>query len=121
MSREHKKRVFRFSLIILGMVGLLVGWLGFGKYGFMQLYRMNVERQSHEQRIHEIRRENAALMKEIDRVRSDPGYMETLARKELGMIKSNEMVYRLRTENSHRKADATTPRDSFRNQDTKNQ
>jgi cell division protein FtsB len=38
--------------------------------------------------------ENAALRAEITRLRSDPKYLEALARKRLGLVKPDEMVYR---------------------------
>ena len=37
---------------------------------------------------------NAALRAEISRLRADPKYLEALARKRLGLVKHDEMVYR---------------------------
>ena len=38
--------------------------------------------------------ENAALRTEITRLRSDPKYLESLARTRLGLARSDELVYR---------------------------
>ena len=38
--------------------------------------------------------DNAALRAEISRLRSDPKYLESLARERLGLVRPDEMVYR---------------------------
>jgi cell division protein FtsB len=40
--------------------------------------------------------ENAALQAEITRLQTDPRYLEALARKRLGLVRSDEFVYRFR-------------------------
>ena len=41
--------------------------------------------------------ENAALRAETTRLRTDPRYLEALARKNLGLVRPDEYVYRFRT------------------------
>ena len=41
--------------------------------------------------------ENTALRAEITRLRTDPRYLEALARKHLGLVRPDEYVYRFRT------------------------
>ena len=38
--------------------------------------------------------ENAILREEIDRLKHDPTYLEEKARKEYGLLKKNEMLYK---------------------------
>ena len=41
--------------------------------------------------------ENTALRAEITRLRTDPRYLEAMARKHLGLVRPDEYVYRFRT------------------------
>lgn len=74
--------------------GLMVAWLGFGERGFIHLYRMEKERQAHLDKIHALEQENRALLDEIQRLRDDVAYMESLGRRELGLVKDDEVLYR---------------------------
>ena len=75
-------------------LGLIVAWLGFGERGFIHLYRMEKERQAHLYRISNLEKKNQALLEEIKQLRSDKKYLESVARKELGLVKDNEVLYR---------------------------
>jgi len=41
-----------------------------------------------------IRAENTALSKRIERLQTDPRYIESIARNDLGMVKKGDIVYR---------------------------
>jgi len=73
---------------------LVVGWLGFGQRGFIHLYRMEKEKQSYIDRIWALEAENHALLDEIDRLLNDRDYVESVARRELGFVKDDEVLYR---------------------------
>ena len=90
-----KKGFFKFSFFALLFLGLIVFWLGFGERGFIHLYRMEKERQTHLDKIHELESENKRLLEEIKRFQSDKEHIESTARRELGVIKENETLYRL--------------------------
>jgi cell division protein FtsB len=90
----NRKVLLKYSLIALPVLALLVGWLGFGERGFIHLYRMEGERKVFLEKISLLEKENQRLLEEIDRLRSDREYMETVARRELGMVKENEILYR---------------------------
>lgn len=89
-----KKGFLKFSFLALLFLGLIVAWLGFGERGFIHLYRMEKERQAHLQRISNLEKKNQTLLEEIKRLRSDKKYLESIARKELGLVKDNEVLYR---------------------------
>jgi cell division protein FtsB len=88
------KGLLKFSLLALLFVGLLVAWLGFGERGFIHLYRMDRERQTYLERINTLERENRELLDEIQRLRSNREYVEELGRRELGLVKEDELMYR---------------------------
>ncbi len=82
------------------IIGLLVaiatvaGSAILGADGVTRLLHLRAERQELGQAAVERLQANAALRAEIARLRSDPKYLEALARKRLGLVKSDEMVYR---------------------------
>lgn len=83
------------------IMGLLIGWLGFGDHGLIQLYRKEMERQAHVERIRELAQQNQRMLDEINRLRTDLKYIESVARKELNLIKPNEIVYRFSEEKTN--------------------
>ena len=46
--------------------------------------------------IRKVRKSNKKLAKEISALKNDPLYIEKLARKELGLIRSGEVIYKLK-------------------------
>jgi cell division protein FtsB len=88
------KNILKFSLLTLLILGLVVAWLGFGERGFIHLYRMDRERQTYLEKINKLERENRELLDEIQRLRSDREYVESLGRRELGLVKDDEIMYR---------------------------
>lgn len=84
----------------------MVAWLGFGERGFIHLYRMEKDRRAHLERIREVEKQNHELLEEIKRLRTDKGYLESVARKELGLVKDDEILYRFsREEDDHQSSE----------------
>ncbi len=92
----NKKRFVKSSFVAILLLGLLIAWLGFGERGFIHLYRMEKERQAYLERIKKLEKENHELLEEIHQLRTDSEYVESVARRELGLIKDNEILYRFR-------------------------
>jgi cell division protein FtsB len=84
-------KVFAVALCICGPIG---AWLWFGESGFVRLYRTEMERRSFMDNIRQLAEENRILLDEIHRLRSDMKYVESVARKQLNLIKENEVIYR---------------------------
>jgi len=74
--------------------GFIIAWLGFGERGITHLYRMEKERQTYIAKITKLEIENQELLTEINRLKKDKNYIETVARRELGLIKDDEILYR---------------------------
>ena len=91
------KNILKFSLLALLFLGLVVAWLGFGERGFIHLYRMDRERQTYLEKINALERENRELLDEIRLLRSDRDYVEDLGRREMGLVKEDEIIYRVET------------------------
>jgi cell division protein FtsB len=90
----NRKKLFKSSFIVLLFLGLIVVWLGFGERGFLHLYRMEKNRLAYLERIRRVEEENQALIEEIRKLNSDPAYLESVARRELGLVKEDEILYR---------------------------
>ena len=97
------KTFLKGTLLILLFLVLVAAWLGFGERGFIHLYRMDLERQAYMERINKLERENKELLEEIQRLRSDRDYVESIGRKELGLVKEDEIMYRFETKKQKEK------------------
>ena len=64
-----------------------------GEKGLLALLDAGREYQTLEQALLHVRTENANLRGEARRLREDPGAIEELARRELGMIKPGETLF----------------------------
>jgi cell division protein FtsB len=105
----EKKKSWKIPLTVLCFLVPIVAWLAFGERGLIHLYRIEMERQAYVDRIRELTQEKQALFEEVQRLRSDMKYIETVARKELNLIKENEIIYRFTTEKDHSKAMDSIP------------
>jgi cell division protein FtsB len=99
----NSKNILKFSLLALLFLGLVLAWLGFGERGFIHLYRMDRERQTYLEKINKLERENRELLDEIQRLRSDREYVENLGRREMGLVKEDEIMYRFGTKKEKEK------------------
>lgn len=70
------------------MLFLIVFWKG----GLLELDRKKTELKTSMERNEEVREENRVLFREVTRLKNDHEYIEQVARKELGMIKKNEII-----------------------------
>ena len=93
-----KRKSWKVPLIALCILITILVWLAFGERGLIGLYRTEMERQAHIERIRELVEENQALLEEIQRLRTDTSYIESVARKELNLIRENEVVYKFDNE-----------------------
>lgn len=76
-------------VLIVFMLGLAV----FGEKGLLRALQYKKQKEALEQEMSQLEATNAALRLEIDKLRSDRRYIEGIARKELGMVRADEMVY----------------------------
>ena len=101
----NKKGFLKITFICLIVLGLLVAWLGFGERGFIHLYRMEKERQAYHKKIQRLEEANQELLEQIDRLRKDEEYIESMARRELGLVKKDEIIYRFSQERDDKDED----------------
>ncbi|MDY6878665.1 MAG: septum formation initiator family protein [Desulfatiglans sp.] len=88
-----KAKTLKFLVMTLCFIGAIITWLAFGERGLIQLYHVKDQREDLVRRIDELNKENHALLQEVHRLRHDKGYIESVARKQLNLIKSDEIMY----------------------------
>lgn len=76
-------------VLIVFMLGLAV----FGEKGLLRSLQYKRQKETLERELQHLEATNAALRQEIDKLRGDRRYIEGIARKELGMVRADEMVY----------------------------
>jgi len=79
---------------LIVFVSLMAALITFGDRGLIDNYRMDEKLLALKRTNHEITIENIALKKNIMLLRNDLSYIEMMARKELGMVKKGDLVYR---------------------------
>lgn len=86
----NKKKYFISLSLFVAIVGLLTI---FGDRGLIRVYKLSKERDSIKNYNEKIKAENTAMKEEMELLKTDDKYIELIARKELGMVGRNELVY----------------------------
>lgn len=92
MSVRHQ---ILLSLAILALFGLLLV-IVFGDHGVADLNMMRLQKADILEDNERVVRENQALYRTIERLESDLGYIENVARQDLGMIGKDEWVFKMK-------------------------
>lgn len=79
---------------LIGFLFLMTLLITFGNRGLIDNYLMNKKLVQLKLVNNGVALENNELKKKIVLLRSDLGYIESLARNELGMVKKGDIVYR---------------------------
>ena len=83
-------------LLCAGLLAVVaLGVLVYGGQSLAKVWQMKQEVEALERELVALRGETEALAGRIDRLRTDPDYVEQLARESLGMVKPGERVFKL--------------------------
>ena len=83
------------AALLLAIMGVAASAL-IGEHGVAHLVRLRAERRALGQTAFTLLQRNQRLRREIDRLRNDDLYLEELGRRQLGLVRPNEFVYRFR-------------------------
>jgi len=83
------------ALLMAGIAGVTTSAL-FGEHGIAHLLRLRTERGTLGATAFDLMQRNTQLCADIARLRSDDHYLEALARRQLGLVRPDETVYRFR-------------------------
>jgi cell division protein FtsB len=89
-----KKNIVLFVAIISMFLMLL--FIVFGENGLTDLYRLKTKRDGLVKKTGELAKENLSFYREIERLKNDPKYVESVARQELGVIGKDEMIIKVK-------------------------
>jgi len=85
-----RKRMF---LVPIAFILFILFFTVFGERGLLSIHRLSREKQEIEKKADELRAENERLKREIEALRSDRRYLESIARRDFGLIRQNEIIY----------------------------
>lgn len=88
-----KRWVYIPLIAILAMLFFTI----FGERGLLHIHHLKQEQEEMTKRFAALQQENEQLKREIEALRNDRQYLETLARRDFGLVKPNEVVYRFMT------------------------
>ena len=88
MSRKQGMLLGTAVLLLMALLFFIV----FSERGLAELSQAKKERDRIKEHNQQLTQENLTLGVEIDRLKNDPHYIESVARKEFGMIGQNEVV-----------------------------
>jgi cell division protein FtsB len=91
-----KKKYFTYILIFSFVAAFLLAWFNLGRHGLTGLYKMQKEKERCLAILRDLKGKNRLLAVEIRRLKEDQKYFESVARKELGLAKENEIIYRFK-------------------------
>jgi cell division protein FtsB len=81
------------SILLIGLILLVWYFALFGEKGVIKIFQLRQERDRIVADVSRIQEENKMLQEEIRRLREDSHYLESVARKDLGLIKENEILF----------------------------
>lgn len=83
----------RMYLIPAGVILFILYFTIFGERGLLRIYHLNQEKEDVQKRASALQLENDQLKREIEALKSDRRYLESIARKDFGLVRKNEIIY----------------------------
>jgi cell division protein FtsL len=87
----------RLPIVPVLLALLLLGFALFGDRGILRALQAGRQKAALQEEVRQLEAANAELRQEIESLRNDRRYLEAIARKELGMVKDDELVYQFRS------------------------
>jgi cell division protein FtsB len=91
--KSYREKVI-FSLAILLMFSILL-FILFGDKGLMDFNHLKREKNLLIQKNQDLNRNNLIMYRHIERLKKDPAYIESVARKDYGMVGKDEIVVKI--------------------------
>jgi cell division protein FtsB len=99
----------RWPIYLLGALIMLLSLVTIvGERGAVHLWRLGGEKSRLDEQNYRLQKENESLRQRILHIRNDPDYLEKLAREELNMVRSGEVVYRFQSAPRRKANDASS-------------
>jgi len=82
-----------------GCLAFILFFTVFGDKGLLRIIELRQDKEKIDARLAETKNENEKLKREIVALTSDRRYLESIARKDFGLVRSNEVIYQFSQEN----------------------
>jgi cell division protein FtsB len=83
----------RIYIIPAGVILFILFFTVFGERGLLRIHQLRHEKQELQKRAELLKGENEKLKREIEALRSDRRYLESIARRDFGLVRANEIIY----------------------------
>ncbi len=83
----------RMYLIPAGVILFILYFTIFGEQGLLRISHLAQEKEEVQKRAAALQIENQQLKREIEALKSDRRYLESIARKDFGLVRKNEIIY----------------------------
>ncbi len=83
----------RMYFIPAGIILFILYFTIFGERGLLRIYHLTQEKKQVEDRVKALQAENDQLKREIEALKTDRRYLESIARKDFGLVRKNEIIY----------------------------
>ncbi len=83
----------RMYIIPAGVILFILYFTIFGERGLLRIYHLTQEKKQIEERVTALKAENDQLKREIEALKTDRRYLESIARKDFGLVRKNEIIY----------------------------
>jgi len=93
MTRASLVKGKGLPLLLVGLILLVWYFSLFGEKGLIKIIQLRRERDRIIADVSRMEEENKRLQEEIKRLRDDSRYLESVARRDLGLIKENEILF----------------------------
>lgn len=91
----------RMYLILAGCIAFILFFTVFGDKGLLRIFELRQDMAGLQTRLKVTRTENERLKREIVALKNDQRYLESIARKDFGLVRSNEIIYQFPPETTH--------------------
>jgi cell division protein FtsB len=88
----------KMYFIPLGCLAFILFFTVFGDKGLLRIFELKQDKNKIEARLIDSRSENKKMKLEIIALKSDRRYLESIARKDFGLVRSNEVIYQFSQE-----------------------
>jgi cell division protein FtsB len=83
----------KMYIIPVGCLAFILFFTVFGDKGLLRIFELKQDKNKIEERLADSRTENDKMKREIVALKSDRRYLESIARKDFGLVRSNEVIY----------------------------
>lgn len=83
----------RMYLIPAAVILFILYFTVFGERGLLHIHHLRQENEEVLKKVQDMKAENDRLKREIEALKSDRRYLESIARKDFGLVRPNEVIY----------------------------